>query len=72
MKFYCDNKAAINIAHNIVQHDCTKHVKIVHHFIKEKLEEGLVCMPYVPTEKQLADILNKRLPRQSFEKLVFS
>lgn len=69
MKFCCDNKAAINIVHNLVQHDCTKHVKIVHHFIKEKLE-GVVCMPYVPTGKPLAD--NKGLARQSFEKLVCS
>jgi hypothetical protein len=37
---YCDNKAAISIAHNIVQHDRTKHVEIDRHFIKEKLREG--------------------------------
>ena len=34
MKFYCDNKAAISIAQNLVQHDCTKHVEIDRHFIK--------------------------------------
>ena len=28
MKLYCDNKAAINIAHNPVQHDRTKPVEI--------------------------------------------
>ncbi|XP_024030615.1 uncharacterized protein LOC112094295 [Morus notabilis] len=39
MKFYCDNKSAINIAHNPIQHDRTKHIEIDRHFIKEKLEE---------------------------------
>ena len=35
---YCDNKAAISISENPVQHDRTKHVEIDRHFIKEKLE----------------------------------
>jgi hypothetical protein len=37
---YCDNKTAINIANNPVQHDRTKHVEIDRHFIKEKLDSG--------------------------------
>lgn len=39
MTLYYDNKIAISIAHNLVQHDSTKHVKIDRHFIKEKLRE---------------------------------
>ena len=35
MKLYCDKKSAINIAHNPVQHDRTKHVEVEKHFIKE-------------------------------------
>ncbi|RVX16791.1 Retrovirus-related Pol polyprotein from transposon RE1 [Vitis vinifera] len=42
MKLYCDNKSAINIALNLIQHDRTKHIEIDRHFIKEKLEEGVV------------------------------
>lgn len=61
MKLYCDNKSAINIAHNPIQHDRTKHIEIDRHFIKEKLEEGLLCMSYVPSEHQLADVLTKGL-----------
>lgn len=41
MRLYCYNKSAINIAHNSVQHDKTKHIEIDRHFTKEKLEEGL-------------------------------
>ena len=63
MKFYRDNKARINIAHNPVQHDGTKHVEVYHQFIKEKLEGGLVCISYDPIKKQLADILTKGLPQ---------
>jgi hypothetical protein len=34
IKMYCDNKAAIAIANNLVQHDRTKHLKVDRHFIK--------------------------------------
>ena len=70
MKVYCDNKSAIAIAHNPVLHDRTKHVEVDKHFIKEKLDGGLVCMPYIPTNEQIADILTKGLPKKHFEKLV--
>lgn len=35
MSLYCDE--AISIAHNLVQHDMTKHIRVNRHFIKEKL-----------------------------------
>ena len=38
MKLYCDNKSTIDIAHNVVQHNCTKHVKVNKYFIKKKLD----------------------------------
>ena len=67
MRLYCDNKSAISIAHNPVLHDRTKHVEIDRHFIKEKLDEGIICTPFVPTVKQLADVFTKSLMRQPFE-----
>ena len=51
MKLYCDNKAAISIAHNPVQHDRTKHVEIDRHFIKEKIEVGLINLSYVSSSQ---------------------
>jgi hypothetical protein len=54
LMLYCD-KAAIDIANNHVQHDRTKHVEIDRHFIKEKLDRGIICMPYVSSTSQVAD-----------------
>ncbi|KAK1678811.1 hypothetical protein QYE76_039659 [Lolium multiflorum] len=39
LNLWCDNKSAINIANNPVQHDRTKHVEIDRFFIKEKLDD---------------------------------
>lgn len=71
MKLYCDNKSEINIAHNLIQHDRTKHNEIDRYFIKEKLEEGLVCLSYVFSRCELADVLTKGLNSLNFYDLVF-
>ena len=56
---FCDNKAACDIAHNPVQHDCIKHVEVDRFFIKEKLDDKIVELPKIRSEDQLADILTK-------------
>jgi hypothetical protein len=58
MRLYCNNKVAINIAYNLVQHDLTKHIEIDWHFIKKKLRVGIICTPDVKTQEQLANILS--------------
>ena len=59
MRLYCDNKSAITIAHNPIQHNHTKHIEVDRHLIKEKLDSGLICTPFVSTGGQLVDVLTK-------------
>ena len=69
MEMFCDNEAVISIAKNLVHNDRTKHVEIDHHFIKEKIEEGIITLIYTPTGLQTVDVLTKALPRSNFEDL---
>lgn len=70
MKLYCDYKSAISIAHNPVQHNQTKHIRVDQHFIKKKLDSSLICTPYIPNESQLIDVLTKGLKSPIFHKLM--
>nr|GEZ64326.1 retrovirus-related Pol polyprotein from transposon TNT 1-94 [Tanacetum cinerariifolium] len=67
---YYDSKAAITISYNPVQHSCTKHIDVRYHFIKEKVEKGIVELFFVRTEYQLADLFTKALPEERFKYLV--
>jgi len=70
MRLCCDNKSAISIARNLVQHFRTKHIEVDRHFIKEKLDSGVICTPSVSSEGNLADLLTKGLNNNNFEKFV--
>nr|GFB31448.1 hypothetical protein [Tanacetum cinerariifolium] len=67
---YCDSKAAIAILCNPVQHSHTKHIDVRYHFIKEKVEKGIVELFFVRTEYQLADLFTKALSKDRFKYLV--
>ncbi|GJV49989.1 copia protein [Tanacetum coccineum] len=67
---YCDNKSAIALCCNNVQHSRAKHIDIRYHFIKEQLENGIVKLYFVRTEYQLANIFTKPLPREIFNFLI--
>ncbi|GJT94174.1 gag-pol polyprotein [Tanacetum coccineum] len=47
---YCDNKSAIALCCNNVQHSRSKHIDIRFHFIKEQVENGVVELYFVNTK----------------------
>ena len=69
MVVYCNNSSVIDISKNPVQHSKTKHIEIMYHFIRDLVERNIVCLEYIPTERQNADIFTKPLDRSKFETL---
>ncbi|GJV72142.1 hypothetical protein Tco_1492137 [Tanacetum coccineum] len=67
---YCDNKSAIALCCNNVQHSRSKHIDIRYHFIKEQVENRVVELYFVRIEYQLAEIFTKALGRERLDFLI--
>jgi hypothetical protein len=62
----CDNKSAIKLANNPVNHSRTKHIDIQHHFWRDHEAKGDITIHHVSTKKQLANIFTKPLDESRF------
>jgi hypothetical protein len=62
----CDNESAIRLADNPVEHICTKHIDIRHHFLRDHQQRGDIDICHVSTNHQLADIFTKPLDERRF------
>jgi len=66
---YCDNIGATQLSSNPVFHSRMKHVSIDFHFIRKRVQSGVLRVCHVSFDDQLADALTKSLPRYRFELL---
>ena len=53
-----------------MQHDRTKHVEIDRHFIKENISSGTLCVPFVKSCVQIADVLTKAIGSRPFHTIL--
>ena len=67
---HADNTNAIQIATNPIFHECTKHIEIDCHAIRDTLESRVISLPYISSDLQVADIVIKAFTRQQHQFLV--
>ena len=58
-----------NMTKNPQYHGRAKHISIKYHFVRERVENGVVILKYCPSENMLADMFTKGLNRDRFCKL---
>ena len=69
MCVFYDNTSTINLSKNPVQHSKSKHIEIRYHFIRDLVEDKVVCLEFIHTNNQKADIFTKPLNGPWFESL---
>ena len=68
-KLNVDNKSAIKLSKDNVQHARSKHIDIRHHFIRECITTDTIYLEYCPTDINSADLFTKALPCDRFQAL---
>ncbi|GJW56611.1 putative ribonuclease H-like domain-containing protein [Tanacetum coccineum] len=71
-KIHVDNESAICVVKNPVYHSKTKHIEIMHHFIRDSYEKRLIKMVKIHTDNNVADLLTKAFDVSRFNFLVAS
>jgi len=59
-----------SVTHNLVKHDKIKYIEVDTHFIREKLDNGLIYTRYESTQNQLVDIFTKGPHYINFERII--
>ena len=66
LKLYYDNNPAVQCAHNNKSSGDAKHIDIKYYVVKDKVQDQVISLEHIRTERMLADPLIKGLPPNMF------
>ncbi|KAG1669146.1 hypothetical protein FOA52_002657 [Chlamydomonas sp. UWO 241] len=62
----CDNQGALKLISNPIASQRSKHIDVIHHFVRDRVSRREICFHYVASEHNAADILTKPLTLVKF------
>ena len=65
-----DNQGTIDLVHNPIHHNRTKHIDVRYHYIRETVEHYQVRIIKVPTGLNRADLFTKPVTAELFHRHV--
>jgi hypothetical protein len=63
---HCDNQSCIKLSENPMFHDRSKHIEIRYHFIRDRVQKGVVKLQHISIDEHIVDILTKPLVKGKF------
>ena len=66
MQIMCDSLGALRSLKNPIITQRTKHIDVMHHFVRERVADGYVHLEFIPGEHNIADLFTKPLPGPKF------
>ncbi|KAG1670109.1 hypothetical protein FOA52_013685 [Chlamydomonas sp. UWO 241] len=62
----CDNQGALKLISNPIASQRSKHIDVIHHFVRDRVSRREICFHYVASEHNATDILTKPLTLVKF------
>lgn len=69
VRVFEDNQACIKLSRNPINHSRTKHIDVIHHFLRDEVEKKTFDIDYLETENMLADAFTKPLNGRQLREL---
>ena len=64
----CDNQGAVALAQNPIKHQRSKHIDIKYHFIRDEITKDRLCIQYIPTDNNVADLFTKPTSKMKLQR----